>query len=491
MPNKPNILLIFPDQHRADTMGCVGNPAAQTPNLDNLALQGVRFGRCISNSPLCMPARISLIAGQYVSEHGVWNNNVSGDQKGQSHVRNIRDAGYHTAVIGKTHLYTHGRINTADHKDILQDWGYADIHELTGPLASGRMNSPWTEFLEEKGLLTTWRDYLRGHREMMKTGKPWDEAPCALPSEYQLDAYTGWQAAKWIREYRDDKPFYYQVCFPGPHDPYDSPAEYRARFKLEDMPLGVTQPPRDPLSPLVTLFRNLYQQRFNIDGWTIEQRRLMKLAYYAKVNLIDHYIGEIMQALKERGFLDNTWIIYTSDHGDFLAERCMIQKMMFFEEALAIPCIIRPPGGVKGWISEAMCDQLDITATLMHISGAQPLKRTDGRSMLPIVQAGRDAKDAHRGKETLFSEVMGFSMIRDERYKMSVNAADLTPVDLYDMTGDPKELDNLVNDPALGKVRHDLLEQLRVKLVSLRDEEKFKVYHDQTQREARVPSNWP
>jgi len=158
MPKKPNILLIFPDQHRADTMGCVGNPAAQTPNLDTLASQGVRFGRCISNSPLCMPARVSLIAGQYVSEHGVWNNNSNGDQKGQSHVRNIRDAGYHTAVVGKTHLYTHGRINTADHKDILQDWGYTDIHELTGPLASGRMNSPWTEFLEEKGLLTTWRE---------------------------------------------------------------------------------------------------------------------------------------------------------------------------------------------------------------------------------------------------------------------------------------------------------------------------------------------
>lgn len=491
MPKQPNILLIFPDQHRADVMGCAGNQAAQTPNLDALAGQGVRFGRCVTNSPLCMPARTSFISAQYVSEHGVWNNNVDGDAKGQSHVRTIRDAGYHTAVIGKTHLYTHGKKSTADHKNVLEDWGYADIHELTGPLASGVMDSPWTDFLQEKGLLTTWRDYLRGHRELMRTGAPWNEAPCALPSEYQLDAYTGWQAAKWIREYKGDKPFYYQVCFPGPHDPYDSPAEYRARFKLEDMPLGVTQAPREPMSPLVGTFRNLYLQRFNIDGWTTEQRRRMKLAYYAKVTLIDHYIGEIMRALKERGLLDNTWVIYTSDHGDFLAERCMIQKMMFFDEALAIPCIIRPPGGVKGWISDAMCDQLDVAATLVDIAAAPPLAKTDGRSLAPNVRAGRDERAAHTGKDYLFSEVMGFSMVRDERYKMSVSAADMTPVELYDMLGDPRELDNLVNDPMLEKVRQRLLEQLRTRLLSVRDEQKFKVYQSQSELRGRTPSNWP
>jgi len=488
MPEKPNILLIFPDQHRADVMGCAGNPAAQTPNLDALAREGVKFGRCITNSPLCMPARTSLIAGQFVSEHGVWNNNLNGDQKGQSHVRNIRDAGYHTAVNGKTHLYTHGRTHTADHKDVLLDWGYTDLFETTGPLASFRMGSPWTDFLEEKGLLTTWRDYLRRHRDTMSKGRAWDEEPCALPSEYQLDAYTGWQAAKWIREYKGDKPFYYQVCFPGPHDPYDSPSEYRAKFKVEDMPLGVIQPPREPIAPLPALFRGIYQQRLNIDTWTLEQRRLMKLAYYAKVNIIDHYIGEIMKALKERGFLDNTWIIYTSDHGDYLGERGLIQKMVFFDEALMIPCIIRPPGGTKGWTSDALCDQLDVAVTMMDIAGAKPLAKTDGQSLVPVVRGGRDAQGAHKGKDVLISEVMGFSMIRDSRYKLSVNATDFTPVDLYDMVGDPKEMENLVNDPMLDRVKKDLVEKLRNKIIPVRDEKKFKIYQDMPQRPA---PNWP
>jgi choline-sulfatase len=255
------------------------------------------------------------------------------------------------------------------------------------------------------------------------------------------------------------------------------------------MPLGVTQAPAEPMSPLVSLFRNLYQRRFNIDGWTSEQRRLMKLAYYAKVTLIDHYIGEIMKALKERGFLDNTWILYTSDHGDFLAERCMIQKMMFFEEDLDIPLIIRPPGGTKAWTSAAACDQLDVAATIMDIAGAAPLKRTDGRSLVPNVTGGREGKAANQGKEFLFSEVMGFSMVRNDRYKMSVNAATLEPVDLYDGFGDPKELNNLVADPALAKVRNNLLEQIRARLVSVRDEQKLAVYQGMMQRERNT--NWP
>ena len=95
MADKPNIVLIFPDQQRGDTLGYAGDPVARTPNLDQLAAEGVTFGRCSTNSPLCMPARASLITGQYVNEHGVWNNFIEADRHGPSHVRNIRDVGYH------------------------------------------------------------------------------------------------------------------------------------------------------------------------------------------------------------------------------------------------------------------------------------------------------------------------------------------------------------------------------------------------------------
>ena len=108
MSEKPNIIYIFSDQHRGDTLGCVGHPAVITPNLDRLAGEGVVYTNCFTNSPLCMPARATMMTGKYVCEHGVWTNSIEARAKGPSHVRNIRDAGYHTALIGKTHLYTHG-----------------------------------------------------------------------------------------------------------------------------------------------------------------------------------------------------------------------------------------------------------------------------------------------------------------------------------------------------------------------------------------------
>jgi len=126
MSKQPNIIYIFSDQHRGDALGCVGHPAVITPNLDKLSAEAVTFERCSTTSPLCMPARASMMTGQYPREHGIWTNNVEADPKGPSHVRNIRDAGYHTALIGKTHLYMHGGANRGTHArdyvPVMNDW---------------------------------------------------------------------------------------------------------------------------------------------------------------------------------------------------------------------------------------------------------------------------------------------------------------------------------------------------------------------------------
>ncbi|MFW9882477.1 MAG: sulfatase-like hydrolase/transferase, partial [Candidatus Thorarchaeota archaeon] len=154
MNKKPNIILIFPDQHRGDVMGCMGDPVVITPNLDKLASEGVLFTQCFTNSPLCIPARATLMTGLYVSDHGIINNNMEAKSSSQSHVRNIRDTGYHTAVIGKTHLYEHRAnsegFHTNDKIDVIREWGFDDIHEITGPIASIRLNSPYTDYLKEK-----------------------------------------------------------------------------------------------------------------------------------------------------------------------------------------------------------------------------------------------------------------------------------------------------------------------------------------------------
>ena len=477
MANKPNILFIFPDQHRGDTMGCAGDPVARTSNLDRLAAEGVLFGRCSTNSPLCMPARASLISGQYVNEHGVWNNAVEADRHGPSHVRNIRDAGYHTAVIGKTHLWSQGGGHTNEHVGELHDWGYTDTHELTGPHASVTTGSPYLDHLDEKGFLNVYYEYLRTYVRGRRSGShPWELAAWPLPTEDHYDMYTAIKAEEWIRNYQGNKPFYLQVCFPGPHEPHDSPAEYRAMYKPEDMPLAIMDEPVTPISPLVK------GRARSLQNMTGSHNRVMKTYYYGKVSLIDEGIGLVLKALEEKGLMDNTWIIYSSDHGEMLGDHRLNDKWVFYEGALNVPCIIRPPGEVKGWQSKALTDHLDVAASLLEIAGAKPFEGSDGSSLVPKIMAGPDAPDAQKGKEVVFSEVLGYSMVRTERYKMAVHSRTRQPVELYDMVNDSNELRNLVNDPSLEKVRRELLDEPLNRLLSNLDETKHKVLEEMRQR---------
>lgn len=477
MSEKPNILLIFPDQHRGDTMGCAGHPVIHTPNIDRIAAEGVLFGRCCTNSPLCMPARASLMNGQYVNTHGVWDNNLPADRHGPSHVRNIRDAGYYTAVIGKTHLYVHGGVkDTRQHIDQLKDWGFEDTHELTGPWASANINSEYTDYLAQKGLLETHREYIRHYLAGMRSGamKPWQEPPSPLKPEDHLDVYTGRTAADWLRNYHGSKPFYLQVCFPGPHDPFDSTKEYRDLYRPEDVPVGIMDKPKEPVPPYVQFVTSWSA----LEGMTIQQKQLMSTFYYGKVTQIDDGIGMILKAMAERGFLDNTWVVYTSDHGEMLGDHFLSHKIVFYEGALKIPLIIRPPGGVKAWKSGGLTDHIDIAATLLDIAGAKPSEKSDGVSLLPVVRAGPAGRDAQKHKDAVFSEVQLFSMVLTDRYKMVVNSITREPLELYDVVNDPKELNNLVTDSSLKKVCDELNERYLRRLLSNMDQEKLQRFQN-------------
>jgi choline-sulfatase len=492
---KPNIIYIFPDQHRGDALGCVGHPAIITPNLDRLSEESVTFERCSSNSPLCMPARASMMTGQFVREHGIWTNNVEADPKGPSHVRKVRDSGYHTALIGKTHLYIHGP--TGSHPDshsrdkvsILNDWGFVDTEELHGPLASYRHGSSYTDHLAEKDLLEKHRDYVLEYLKGYQNGEnnPWTEAPCPLPDEDHLDAFTGRRTAEWIENYSGDKPFYLQVLFPGPHDPFDSTIRCREMYKPEEMPVGSMELPQEPIP-------------HNVEGvlrWsglrgimTREQKQLMSTYYYAKITLIDEYIGRIVKALEKKGMMDNTWIIYSSDHGEMLGDHMMSHKIVFYEGAVRIPCIIRPPKGVEGWKSRALTDQLDLTASILDIAGATPMEGGDARSLKQQVLAGPDDAKAQKGKECVFSDVYGVAMIRNDRYKMTFEVAGSKELELFDMEADPDENKNRVGDPSLENIRQELKSAYAERMNGRLDMDRFEKCY-QMETKSRPSRLWP
>jgi choline-sulfatase len=504
MANKSNILFLFPDQQRGDTIGCVGHPVVRTPNLDNMAAEGVNFTRCYTNSPLCVPARASLQTGQYVCEHGAWNNQIVAEPHSPSFVRNIRDAGYHTAVIGKTHLWRHGiggsagTPHTDDKIQIVKEWGFEDIHELTGPMASTGHDSPYTDYLEEKGLLEAYRRYqveyvIRNYtlkltreiparlRDLMERysisinvedDSLWDDPPLPLPPEDHYDSYTGQKSADWIKAYNSEKPFFLMVGFPGPHDPFDSPEEYRAIYKPDEIPLGIMEGPEEPVPEYLKGLLNMS----GLDRMTASHMQHMMAAYYGKVTLIDDYIGRITRALEEKGMLDNTWIIYSSDHGELLGDHRLCHKMTYYEGALHIPCIIRAPGGVKGWQSAGLTDHLDLTATMLDIAGAKPFELSDGHSLVSKIASGPDDSEAQKGKEQIFSELGGIAAVFDGRFKQVIEIKTREPLQLYDLENDPRELRNLAKDASFEVIRQELLDKLEGHLSNYLDEERFKVF---------------
>ena len=461
MTGKPNIVLIFTDQQRAETFGYAHDPVAITPNADRLAAEGVVFPRCCASSPVCMTTRASLISGKPVHEHGVWSMGDPELRHGTSHVRNIRDAGYHTAVVGKTHL-RHGHRHTRDFVGELHEWGYVDATEIPGPVESITTDSVYTEHLEQKGLLDDHREYMRTyHRgEKARVSMPWETPACVLPSEDHLDMFIARTAADWVRGYTSAEPFYLQVCFGGPHNPWDSPSEHRRRYDAESMPLSITETQRGPVAPLVQLM--LAGAASNLDQMTESQNRVMKTYYYGKVSLIDDGIGLVLDALNDMGHMDNTWIVYSADHGEMLGDHGLIAKKVFYEGAVKVPCVVRPPGGTAGWVSRGLTDHLDIAATFLDAAGAETIDGSPGRSLVPVVEAGETDANAQRHKPAVLSEFAGtdpYSMVLTDRYKMSVNTRTREPLDLYDMEEDPSELHNRVEDDALADVRAAICEE--------------------------------
>ena len=478
MPHKPNIVLIFSDQHRGDALGCVGNPAVRTPNLDGLAAEGVTFRNCNTNSPLCMPARASLITGMHVNEHGAWGNRNEADRHGPSHVRNIRDAGYCTAVIGKTHfrLYQADDGHTRDHASGLHDWGYEFAHEVKDTIPSATHRCYYTDFLAERGKLQVYEDCARNFRLGQRTGllRPWEHLPNLLEDDEHIDAYIANTASEWIRGYADDRPFYLQVCLTGPHPPFDAPARYRDMFDPREMPQAIMPPPAEPVSPQL---RTMFSRR-GLKDLTEPQSQTFTSHYYAKVAFDDHAIGAVLRALRETGRMDDTWIVYTSDHGEMLGDHRFSQKSVFYEGALNIPLIVRPPCGTGPWTARDLTDHQDICSTLLDAAGADPLEVDHGISLRPKIEAGPNGSDVQSGKDVIFSEVNLYSMARTERYKMTVHSLTRTPLELYDMADDPQELRNLVDEPQLADVRERFLDDHFDHLLANLNEAQVKLYQD-------------
>jgi len=438
--DRPNILLIFVDQQRFDTLSLHDHPTCRTPSLDRLAAQGVDFTRAYSCCGLCSPARASVMTGLYPHRHGLltnthdWQASRGLDPSIPTFAHLLSDAGYRTGYVGKVHLCSTGGAPHA--------YGFQDFHR------------PYHQYLKERGL---------DRGEATDIISPPRHTGPAFAGVYDgcFESFNEyWRAEETIRfleEYsKGAQPFFLRCDFPGPHLPFTIPEPYASMYD----PAGVPEPPefRDEFLNKPYIHRRMVEYWSTQDlDWDFWQPVVAK--YWGFVTLLDFLIARILTSLSELGLDDNTAVFYTTDHGDTCGSRRMFDKgYCMYEELYHIPFIARWPGH---WAAGQVCEQFvlhhDLMPTFLDVAGVPIPDDLDSRSTVPLLE-GRSPPD---WRQEAVAEFHGMQwglysqrMIVTDRYKLVFNCADVD--ELYDLGADPHELTNRIDDSALTDVKRDL-----------------------------------
>ncbi len=450
----PNIVLVMSDQHREDMMGCAGNPGVVTPALDRLAAEGVRFSRVTCQGPLCMPARASFMTERYVRDHGVYTNWAEIAVDSPTYVWALRAAGYHTCLLGKAHLYR-DEIVEATHIDELagrlMSLGFAEVLE-TGDKFVGETPNRYTDSLRDRALLEAYKKHIadrsyQGENESganaTKRVPMWDSTPMPLPLDAYIDVWHGLEAVRWIEQYDRPEPFFLFVGFPGPHDPWDAPREAVDRY--QDVEVSMPRSTQRPIVEGTGRYGGLLSSFMWLsDSATMDDDAIrgMRRAYSADISIIDDAVDGIRTALEEKDLLDDTWMIYTSDHGEMGGNHGLMSKCVLYQPAVRVPLIVRPPDGCPPRVVGALVEHLDVPATVREIAGAPDLPASEGRSLLSHL-----GSEEQTSRAVSVSENWGFASFETEQFKIVVDEDACAPCQLFDLYDDPEEDHDLLQDP--------------------------------------------
>lgn len=423
---KRNLLLITTDQQRQDTLRCYGLPFMKTPHLDRLANEGMVFEQCYVPAPSCVPCRAAIMTGHYPSATGTVTNETWLDPHIPTWPELIGKHGYRTAGIGKMHFAPWDVLNGFDERITCEDKRHYYIPD------------DHAKFLEEHGLE-------RIHPTEFPNYYETNGAP-TYPYEkrFHPDTFIGDQAVEWL-DAHGDSPFAIWVSFAGPHDPYDPPAEFEDMYDDADIPDPIPVPDNIEDKMAIQLQRkakldiNNSMFRINAMESTPEQIRKWRKNYYANISLIDEGIGKILDVLERKGILDQTTIVFTSDHGDALGDHGTVWKGFFYESMVKVPLIVRGPGVPPGSRNQNLVSTIDIVPYFYETCGVEVPGDLRGKSI-----AGLLSQTESEHHDYVFSELEERTMVRSDRYKLIVYANG--GKELYDLQKDPNEMINLAND---------------------------------------------
>jgi uncharacterized sulfatase len=436
--DRPNILFIFSDQQRWDTVGCYGQPLDTTPNLDQMAAEGVRFDLAFTCQPVCGPARACLQTGKYAAETGCFRNGIALPLDETTIAHRLADAGYEVGYIGKWHLAsTHGT-------------GEADIDYRTKPVPPERRGGYKDYWLASDILEFTSHSY-DGHMFDADGNKV-----TFPPGRYRVDAHTDW-VLEYLRMRDGKKPFFAFVSYIEPHhqndhNRYEGPHGSKERFADYVVPGDLVGTEGD--------WRQNYPD------------------YLGCIHSLDENLGRIRADLKALGLAENTLIFYTSDHGSHFRTRNSEYKRSCHEGCARIPMIAYGPGFQGGMVVSELVSLIDVPPTILTAGGVEVPETMRGRPLQPLVEG--TAADWPQEVFMQISESQVGRAIRTRRWKYSVYAPDkhggkdarserYVEQYLYDLQADPHERNNLVADPAYADVRAELAEILKRRMAEAGD----------------------
>ncbi len=445
---KPNIILILTDHFRRDAL----HPEL-TPNLSRLARQGTQFVNAYSASPLCQPARNCIITGMHASDNGICGNQqppLTAELRSQTFMHHLQAAGYYTALVGKHHYidrYGIGMDVTED-DGAIQAYGFDSVFQVADDGENGHNDDRYTAYLRQQGKLEEFRSALAAHTPI----HPFEPVDTA-------DGFIGINGVKCIETFAKDQPFYLNLSFIGPHPPFWHPGEGTPE------PGSILNPPKAVA---------------NVEA--VNRRRAH---YLAKCRLIDDYVGRLRDALERKGCLDNTVIIFTSDHGDMLGDRGIWDKRYFYEESVGVPLFMAggPAQGEQRMcgarVSKALVNHLDLYPTVLDLAGVKADRccRRPGRSLLQMLN------ETAPGHDHVIAELATAMMIRTSNWKLAYDPEAGGVQQLHNLVVDPEELQNLAGVAGYEQITAQLIEKLleskirRSQVTQVKEEQRLQRVH--------------
>jgi arylsulfatase A-like enzyme len=521
-----NFLFIMTDQHRADHLSCYGNPILSTPNLDRIAESGVRFDRFYVSNPVCQPNRSTLMTGRMPSNHGVRHNGIPLHPRSNTFVHLLRQAGYRTAMVGKSHLQNMGVRPPVQSRApspwpartglearyaepmLPDDSARVDIELLSRWRDEGEVEIPRPYYgFDDVTLTISHGDFVRGHYQNWLAERHPDPSSLsgpknALPSDRDLHISQAWRTrvpeelypTTYITEETihyleahaasaSESPFFLFCSYPDPHHPFNPPGRYFDLYKPEDLPLPAAWGNAHERTPphIQTLIKELGTEdavRHTPAGFavTAEEAREAIALTYGMISMIDDGVGQILDRLQQLGLAEHTVVCFTSDHGDLMGDQQLMLKGPYhFRGLIRVPLLMRVPGVTTGISTQSLASTVDIAQTILQLAAVEPYNGIQGHSLVPLLDHAGTAVRDH-----VLIEDDGQRLLKGTNRRIRLRTL-ITPEwrltyydgfefgELYRLTDDVVEHHNLWNDPEAQTVKAALTERLVRSIIDHQD----------------------